>query len=187
MGRLTWLSYLILVLTSRGLQVLILHRFRAWVSQHCEDKGRITACVLRLLRHASYYFMAVMAKSDIRSDTTIDAGVYLSNGGNVVIGATRIGRGCAIQRNVTIGMNNMSAGNERPTIGDNVWIGANSIIFGGISIGNGTTLQEGTVLTRSVPPNCLVKGNPALIVKRGANNEVLLARPEALSTSFAGL
>jgi acetyltransferase-like isoleucine patch superfamily enzyme len=84
-------------------------------------------------------------------------------------------------------MNNMSAGNERPTIGDNVWIGANSIIFGGISIGNGTTLQEGTVLTRSVPPNCLVKGNPALIVKRGANNEVLLARPEALSTSFAGL
>jgi serine O-acetyltransferase len=158
-----------------------------WVSQRHQNKVAVATCFLRLLSHASYYLMIVIAKVDIRSDTMIGSGVYLSNGGNVVIGAVRIGSGCVIQRDVTIGMNNVSPGRERPTIGDNVWVGANSVVFGGISIGNGATLQEGTVLSRSVPPNCLVKGNPARIMMRGINNDKLLAQPDAHSTLLVEL
>jgi serine O-acetyltransferase len=127
--------------------------------------------------------MVLTAKAELEDDTIIAPGVYLSNGGNMIIGAVRIGTRCAIQRNVTIGVNNASPGRERPTIGDRVWIGANSVVYGGIAIGDGCTLQEGTILARSIPPNCVVKGNPAQIVKRSFNSEQLLAHPEALSAS----
>ncbi len=47
------------------------------------------------------------------------------------------------------------------TIGDNVWIGGGSIIFPGVTIGNGSVVAAGSVVTGDVPPNALVAGNPA--------------------------
>ena len=51
------------------------------------------------------------------------------------------------------------------TIGDNVWIGANVIVLKGVSIGDGAIVAAGSVVTRDVPANTLVAGNPARIVK----------------------
>jgi acetyltransferase-like isoleucine patch superfamily enzyme len=51
------------------------------------------------------------------------------------------------------------------SIGDNVWIGARSIILKGVVIGENALVGAGSVVTHSVPPNTLVAGNPARIVK----------------------
>lgn len=50
-------------------------------------------------------------------------------------------------------------------IGDNVWIGCNSLILKGVTIGNGSVVAAGSVVTKDVPPNTLVGGNPAKILK----------------------
>lgn len=52
-------------------------------------------------------------------------------------------------------------------VGDNVNIGANSTILCGIRIGTGSTIGAGSVVTKDVPHNCLVYGNPAKVKKHG--------------------
>lgn len=51
------------------------------------------------------------------------------------------------------------------TIGDNVWIGGSSVINTGITVGNNSVIASGSVVTKSVPENVLVGGNPAKIIK----------------------
>ncbi|KAJ2162862.1 hypothetical protein GGF46_000244 [Coemansia sp. RSA 552] len=51
-------------------------------------------------------------------------------------------------------------------IGNNVWIGGGAIILSGITIGSGVTIGAGSVVTKDVPDNVVVVGNPARIVKR---------------------
>ncbi len=49
------------------------------------------------------------------------------------------------------------------SIGDGCWIGARSVILGGVSIGTGSVVAAGSVVTRDVPENVLVAGVPAQI------------------------
>ena len=51
------------------------------------------------------------------------------------------------------------------TIGNDVWIGSNAIILKGVSIGDRSVVGAGAVVTRDVPPDVVVAGNPARVVK----------------------
>jgi maltose O-acetyltransferase len=55
---------------------------------------------------------------------------------------------------------------EPVTIGDNVWIGGSVTILPGVTIGNGVTIGAGSVVTKDVPDNVVVAGNPAKIIKQ---------------------
>lgn len=50
------------------------------------------------------------------------------------------------------------------TIGDNVYIGNNSLILPGVSIGNNVIIAAGSVITKSVTDNNIVGGNPAKVI-----------------------
>lgn len=51
-------------------------------------------------------------------------------------------------------------------IGDNVWIGGNSVIFPGVTIGNNVTIGAGSVVTKSIPDNVLAFGNPCQVIRK---------------------
>ncbi len=58
------------------------------------------------------------------------------------------------------------AGTAKPIrVGNGCWIGARSLILGGISIGDGAIIAAGSVVTRDVPAHALAAGVPA-VVKR---------------------
>lgn len=50
-------------------------------------------------------------------------------------------------------------------IGNNVWIGGNSVINPGVNIGNNAVIASGSVVIKDVPDNAVVGGNPAKIIK----------------------
>lgn len=52
------------------------------------------------------------------------------------------------------------------SIGKNVWIGGGTIILPGVTIGNGSTIGAGSVVTKSIPENCIAVGNPCKVIKK---------------------
>lgn len=52
------------------------------------------------------------------------------------------------------------------TIGDDCWIGGNVIILPGITIGRGTTIGAGSVVTKDIPEECVAVGNPCRVIKK---------------------
>jgi acetyltransferase-like isoleucine patch superfamily enzyme len=61
----------------------------------------------------------------------------------------------------------INAGSSRPIeIGDDVFIGMNSLILKGVTVGDGSVVGAGSVVSRDVPPRTIVAGNPATVVKK---------------------
>lgn len=92
----------------------------------------------------------------------IGGGFYISHGNGLIIFAENIGKKFHAYQGVTIGMKN----GKVPTIGNDVVCYANSIIVGNIRVGNNVIIGAGAVVTKDVPDNCVVVGNPARIIRR---------------------
>ena len=81
---------------------------------------------------------------------------------------------------------------EKVIIGDNVFLGANSIVLPGVRIGNGAIVGAGAVVTKDVPDNTVVAGNPAKVIctveeyiKKCSDKKVLYTPPESFYLNFA--
>lgn len=53
----------------------------------------------------------------------------------------------------------------RIKVEDDVWIGVNALILSGVTIGKGSIIAAGSVVTKDVPPYAIVGGNPARVIK----------------------
>ena len=50
-------------------------------------------------------------------------------------------------------------------MGDDVWIGTNSVVLPGVTIGKGAVIGAGTVVTKDIPEYAIAVGNPARVIK----------------------
>ena len=60
---------------------------------------------------------------------------------------------------------------------DDVWIGANSVILKGITIGEGSVVAAGSVVTKDIPKKVVVGGNPARVIKNYKRREKEMNKP----------
>ena len=84
------------------------------------------------------------------------------------LNAQSIGENISFRQNTTIGNKVDGRNNLVPTIGNNVFVGANVCIIGKIRIGNNVIIGAGAVVTKDVPDNSVVVGNPMRIINRNA-------------------
>lgn len=101
----------------------------------------------------------------------IGEGTYLNDGCQVLASKEiRIGRGCAISWNVTI-IDDDGHGIKPPpysasvAIQDKVWIGCNVTVLKGVTIGEGSVVAAGAVVTESFPARSLIGGVPAKLIR----------------------
>jgi serine O-acetyltransferase len=119
---------------------------------------------LGLIKYNFYKLSEVLGFSI--SPNTFDKGLKLQHYGGIIINKDcRIGKNCSIRPFTVIGNKDDKRYKEVPQIGDNVLIGANVVIIGGIKIGNNVVIGAGSVVLNSVPDNCVIAGNPAKILK----------------------
>ncbi|GKX67545.1 acetyltransferase [Clostridium sp. TW13] len=129
---------------------------------------------------------------DIDGDFTVEPGariivgphakMVLGNNSFISVGAliisrklVEIGENCAISWNVQImdtdfhticyADNSQNTVTKPVKIGDNVWICSNVSILKGVTIGDGAVIGANSIVTKDVPPNTLVSGNPAKVIK----------------------
>ncbi|MFW3346085.1 CatB-related O-acetyltransferase [Aliarcobacter butzleri] len=125
-----------------------------------------------------------------------EVGAYSALGRYSKIVHTKIGKYCAISWNTTINAIShphnhltISAFPYVPRLGNfvqkrkqlykeviiknDVWIGANSVIMPGITIGNGAVVGAGAVVTKDVPDYAIVVGVPAIIVKYRFSEDII--------------
>lgn len=114
--------------------------------------------------------------SQIGKKTIIGKYTY---GHNVNIHFAKIGEYCSIGPDVKIGLDEHPLDREsthpffyneieqkKTIIKDHVWIGTNSVIIGGVTIGEHAVIAAGAVVTKDVAPYTIVGGVPAKIIKR---------------------
>lgn len=106
----------------------------------------------------------------------ITIGKYISINANCCFqdwGGIEIGDHCQIGHNVVLATTNHELPmkkrhnliNRKITLGKAVWIGSNAVICGGVTIGDNAVVAAGAVVTKDVPPNTIVGGVPAKVIK----------------------
>lgn len=141
------------------------------------DPGEVRVLFSRLTGRAvdQSFCMFPPFYTDCGKNITIGKNVFINSGCHFQDqGGITIGDDSLIGHNVTLAtLNHGIVPEERHTlypasvtIGRNVWIGAGTTVVPGIEIGDNAVVGAGSVVTRNVPPNTVVAGVPAGILKK---------------------
>ncbi len=107
---------------------------------------------------------------DISPATSIGPGLYIGHFGGVVISPHAVlGSNINIAQGVTIGAASRGPRTGAPTLEDRVWVGANAIIVGKVTIGREALIAPGAYVNFDVPPESVVLGNPGKVVSNSGS------------------
>ena len=166
-------------------------RPRLWVKWFLNPFKHKKGKNARICRHTR---MDVMPFNNfvLGADSTIEDFCTINNGvgdvligqrcrigmSNVIIGPVTIGNDVILAQNIVMsGLNhgyeditlpphNQPVTKKKIILEDEVWIGANSVVLAGVTIGKHAVVAAGSVVTKSIPPYSVVVGNPAKVIKQ---------------------
>jgi serine O-acetyltransferase len=115
---------------------------------------------------------------DLPWRTQIAPGFRITHGWGLVISpGASIGGNVTVFHGVTIGQKDHISFDGRvttyPKIEDEVWIGPHAVIIGGVTVGRGSRIAAGTIVTKDVQPHTIVAGNPAQVIESNVLPDVV--------------
>lgn len=112
----------------------------------------------------NFFFFGI----EIAIQCRIGPGLFLPHTQGTVIGAYSIGRNATIFQGVTLGARELDFSfleSSRPSLGDDVTVGAGAKVLGGLTLGSGSRIGANAVVLESIPPNVAAAGVPARVTK----------------------
>ncbi len=125
------------------------------------------------IRRFFYYFL--LKQFGLRLGFTIplnvvDKGLLIYHRGNLVLNASRIGKNCSVAGTAFMVAKGQTS--ENPVIGDDVCLGMNVTIVGGVTIASKIAIGAGSVVTKSfLKENVTIAGNPARVINENSGSE----------------
>jgi acetyltransferase-like isoleucine patch superfamily enzyme len=123
------------------------------------------ARIVRLFRHffyTKYFGMVIHPTARIalsaRLDKTNPKGIVIGEYSYITFGAAILTHDMCTQKRC------------QTKIGNNVFVGANSIIMPGVTVANNVIIGAGSIVTKDIPSNVIVAGNPAAVIRRDISN-----------------
>ena len=104
---------------------------------------------------------------EIHPAATIGKNLFIDHGMGVVVGETSvIGDNCTIYQGVTLGGTGKEHNKRHPTLKDNVVVGAGAKVLGNITVGNNVKIGANSVVLKDVPDDCTVVGVGRIVNSR---------------------
>lgn len=139
----------------RFLQLLyFLHNNRYFRTLFYHRIGPVRSMFIQWYRPGDRYF-------SISATTKIGESMWIAHPYATILNAESIGKNFSCIHCTTLG----ATSKGRPTIGDNVSLGANVTIIGNVHVGNNVTIGAGSVVVKDLPDNCVAVGNPAKVIR----------------------
>jgi len=114
------------------------------------------------------YGLRVGREFHVNTGAHLDARGGITVGDDVLVGPNSVLVSSDHAINVAPGQTRASAGhtNKPVLIGSHVWIGANCVVRGGVTVGDHSIIASGAVVVKDVEPFTIVGGNPAVVIRR---------------------
>ncbi|MBN2156667.1 MAG: serine O-acetyltransferase [Candidatus Lokiarchaeota archaeon] len=146
------------ILTSYpGIQAVLIYR----VAHFLDSLG--LPFVPRFLSHSAFVGTGI----DIHPSAVIGDHFFIDHGSGVVIGETaEIGENVTLYQNVTLGGVSLERKKRHPTLKNNIIVGAGAKILGPITIGNNVRIGANSVVTKDIPDDSVVVGVPGRILEQ---------------------
>jgi len=149
-------SVMEILLTYSGVHAVLIHRVshRLW-----KANWRLTARVLSA-------FAKGMTGVDIHPGATIGRRLFIDHALGVVIGETAVlGNDVTLYHGVTLGGTTWNKEKRHPTLGDHVLVGSGAKILGPITLGDNVRVGANSVVVKDVPNCCTVVGIPGRVIQ----------------------
>jgi serine O-acetyltransferase len=140
-----------------GVHAVIVLRYGQW--------ARSMPLILRIVLDPIYFVLNLLIQIlwgiEIPRATLVGPGLFIGHFGGITISASSVlGNNCSVSQNVTIGIGGSGENVGVPVIGDDVYIAPGARLFGKITIGNNVKIGANAVIYKDVPDNCVAVLDP---------------------------
>ena len=160
--------FISIVFFTQGFWAIFQYRFASYI--YIGIHIPIVRQVLLFLCLVGQKIIEIITGISIPASARIGHSFYIGHYGGIIInGSALIGTNCNISQGVTIGISGQGERRGVPTIGNDVYIGANSVVAGRISIGNNVLIGACSLVNRSLSDFDVALGVPAVIVSQNGS------------------
>lgn len=150
-------------------QLNLIFYFR--IGSFLKSKNNILARFIYPIIKLIYNYKQLLTGIQLPLGTNVGGGLAFIHFSNIVIAQSSvIGCNCTILQGVTLGHSFSAKTDGTPVLGDNVVVFAGAKLLGNIRIGDKAVIAANAVVTKDVPGNCIVAGNPAKIISHDSSS-----------------